>query len=73
VRIVEVKDRDKAVVDMGGTMQEISTILLPKRAEVGDWVMVHIGYAIEKIDVEAAEEMLRNLSILFQEAEEKRT
>jgi hydrogenase expression/formation protein HypC len=34
-------------------------MLLPEEAEVGDYVLVHAGFAIQKIDQEAGQESLK--------------
>ncbi len=49
---------DTAVVELGGVLREVSIALVPE-AEVGDYVLVHVGYAISKIDPAEAEETLR--------------
>ena len=56
-----------ATVDVSGIRREISLLLLPEEASVGDYVLVHAGFAIHKIDKEAAEEALK----LFEEIAEK--
>ena len=52
--ITELRDERLARVDMGGVSKEISLVLLDDCA-VGDWVIVHVGYALHKLDpIEAA-------------------
>ena len=46
-----------ARVELGGVTKEISTMLLPS-AKVGDYVIVHAGFAIERIDEEAAQQTI---------------
>jgi len=60
--IIEIKDK-MATIDLGGVRREVSLLLLPEEASVGDYVLVHAGFAIHKIDKEAAEETLK----LFEE------
>jgi hydrogenase expression/formation protein HypC len=48
---------------MGGVSKEISLALLDDCA-VGEWVIVHVGYALRKLDPMEAEKTLR----LFAEA-----
>jgi len=48
---------DLARVDMGGVAKEISLALLDDCA-VGDWVIVHVGYALHKLDPLEAEKTL---------------
>ena len=48
---------DRVRVDMGGVAKEISVALLDEWA-VGDWVIVHVGYALHKLDPAEAEKTL---------------
>ncbi|KAF0134610.1 MAG: hydrogenase assembly chaperone hypC/hupF [Methylocystaceae bacterium] len=43
-----------ARVDMGGVSKAIS-IALVERVKIGDFVVVHVGYALSRIDAEEAE------------------
>ena len=56
-RLVEKRDHDQAVVDLGGIRKPVSIALVPE-AEVGDYVIVHVGHAIGMIDPEEAEKTL---------------
>ncbi len=55
---------DMATIDMGGVSREASLMLLPE-AGLGDYVLVHAGFAIQAIDEEEAQATLR----LFAEIE----
>ncbi|MCL4456859.1 MAG: HypC/HybG/HupF family hydrogenase formation chaperone [Nitrospirae bacterium] len=57
-RIVEI-DNLLAVVDVYGARKEISLLLMPEEALIGDYVLVHAGFAIQKVDEEAAQDALR--------------
>jgi hydrogenase maturation protein HypF len=50
-------DADSAVVDLGGVRKQVSMALVPE-AQVGDYVIVHVGHAIGVIDPEEAERTL---------------
>lgn len=50
----------KGVVELSGVRRDISLMLLPE-AEVGDYVLVHAGYAIARVDEREAEETLQLL------------
>lgn len=52
-RVVELRDGELAVVDVGGVRKEISIALVPE-ARVGDYVIVHVGHALGLIDPEEA-------------------
>jgi len=62
-QVIEMKDTERAIVDMGGVRKQISTALLDEVA-VGDYVIVHVGYALNRLDQEEAEETLRLLAEL---------
>ncbi len=47
-------------IDMEGTQREVS-LLLQEDAKIGDYVIVHAGFAIHIIDEEEAQESLRTL------------
>ncbi|MGA2957172.1 MAG: HypC/HybG/HupF family hydrogenase formation chaperone [Thermodesulfobacteriota bacterium] len=48
-----------ATIDVAGIRREVSLLLLPEEASIGDFVLVHAGFAIHKIDQKAAEEALK--------------
>jgi hydrogenase expression/formation protein HypC len=50
----------QAVADIEGVTRDISLQLTPE-AKVGDYVLLHTGYAISVIDAEEAEETLKLL------------
>lgn len=52
-QVVELRDGDNAVVDLAGVRKEISLSLVDDVA-VGDYVIVHVGYALNKLDPEEA-------------------
>ena len=56
-QIVEVgADRpDLATVDIAGVRREIDvSLLLDEPVAAGDWVLVHVGFALSRIDAEEA-------------------
>jgi len=53
-------EQDFALVDMGGNRLKISTLLMDRLA-VGDYVIVHAGFAIHKVDEQEAQESLKLL------------
>jgi len=53
-------DDTDAIVEIGGVTSPISLALMEEvQVQVGDYVLVHAGFAIEKVDPEEAEETLR--------------
>ncbi|MCR4433079.1 MAG: HypC/HybG/HupF family hydrogenase formation chaperone [Coprothermobacterota bacterium] len=59
VKIVEIKDQE-ALVEVGGLKQTIRTDFVPE-AQVGDYVIVHAGFAISVLEEEEARETLELL------------
>ena len=57
-RIIELRENELGVVDLGGVRKEISLALV-EEAQVGDYVIVHVGYALSKLDTGEAEATLR--------------
>ena len=56
-QVVELRDESNAVVDLAGVRKEISLALVD-RVAVGDYVIVHVGYALNKLDPEEAAKTL---------------
>ena len=56
-RVVEMPTEDSAIVDLGGVRKEVSLALVEDVA-VGDYVIVHVGFALSKLDAEEAENTL---------------
>jgi hydrogenase expression/formation protein HypC len=56
-RVIEIGADDQAVVDLDGVRKEISLALLDG-VQAGDYVIVHVGYALQKLDTEEAEKTL---------------
>jgi len=57
MQITEIKD-SQAIIAAGGVQRQISLLLLPE-AQVGDYVLVHAGFAIQRLDEAEAQETLR--------------
>jgi len=60
VRITEVLPNEMARVTLDGVSKTVSTALLDDVA-VGDYIVLHVGYALAKIDPEEAERTLEML------------
>jgi len=60
-----------ATVSVGGAKMEVSLLLLPEEVRLGDFVIVHAGFAIHKIDREAGNEALRIIRDLVESEEFK--
>lgn len=56
-RIVELLDHEQALIEVAGMRKEISLALI-EGAAVGDFVIVHVGYALARLDPDEAERTL---------------
>lgn len=56
-RIEQLVGKDSAIVNLGGVKKEVSLALVEDVA-VGDYVIVHAGYALQKLDEDEAERTL---------------
>lgn len=63
--IITERDEYMATVSINGVTRQVSLMLLPEAA-VGDYVLIHAGFAIQTID---KEEAMRTLE-LFKELEQ---
>ena len=63
-KIVEIVDADNQIakVEVGGVKRNVNIGMLGKdQAQVGDYVLIHVGFAMSKVDEQQAEETLRVL------------
>ena len=63
-QIVEIVDEtlQLAKVDVSGVKRAVSVALLaPEGIQAGDWVLIHVGFAMSKIDEREAQETMRLL------------
>lgn len=58
-KVIEIND-NMGIIDVAGVQREASLLLL-ENPQVGDWVIVHAGFAIQRIDEAVAQESLRYL------------
>jgi hydrogenase expression/formation protein HypC len=63
-QLVEIVDPEArtAKAEIGGVHRIISCALLEGEARPGEWVLVHVGFALDRIDEEQARQTLRLLS-----------
>ncbi len=52
-------NKAKVRIGEGETYMEISTLLLPEDAHVGDYLIVHAGFALRVLDPQEAQESLK--------------
>lgn len=56
-QITKMLGNQRALVNLGGIEKEISTLLLEDIAE-GDYVILHVGYALTRLDEQEAQKTL---------------
>ena len=64
-QVVRLLDSQRALVNLGGIEKEISLALVEQVSE-GDYVILHVGYALTRLDEEEAKKTL----MLFAEMQE---
>jgi len=75
-QLVEWVDREHhiAKAEVSGVRRNVNVGLLagpPDHVDVGDWVLIHVGFAMSKIDEEEARETRRFLELLGDPYEEE--
>lgn len=65
-KIVEI-DNFRAMVDVYGARREINLMLMPEEVGIGDFVLVHAGFAIQKVEHELAQEALMVISGIIED------
>jgi hydrogenase expression/formation protein HypC len=63
-KIIEI-EKNVAKVDVGGLLRDISLDLCPD-VSVGEYVLIHTGFAIQKVDEKEAEETLEFLRAMVE-------
>ncbi|MGH3562076.1 MAG: HypC/HybG/HupF family hydrogenase formation chaperone [Mycobacterium sp.] len=67
VRMLEGYDGQLALVDVAGQDRKVNVGMLPEETFApGDWVIIHMGFAIEKTDEAGAQEAMSGLQLLRQ-------
>ena len=72
-KIVEIVDEENSIakIEVGGVRRNVNVGMLDKEeASVGNYVLVHVGFAMTKIDEEEAKETLRILEEIGQYQDE---
>jgi hydrogenase expression/formation protein HypC len=64
MQVISVGD-DSAIAEIDGVRREASLLMLSEPVAVGEYVLVHAGFAIARIDADEAEETLRLMREAF--------
>lgn len=65
------KELNSCIVDTMGVERVASLDLIDEEVEIGDYVLIHIGFAMNKIDEEYALESLKLYEKIIEEIEEE--
>lgn len=71
-RVVELVDGfadQLALVDVEGARRRINVGMLDSPPQPGQWILIHMGFAMEAIDAEEAEEAMSGLELMGQPRE----
>lgn len=71
MRVIELPGPQVAIVELDGVRKQVSTALIDEVA-VGDYLIVHVGFALNKLDAEEAEKTLTLFAELAASGETQR-
>lgn len=66
VELVDGFENQLALVDVQGAQRRINVGMLEVPPAAGDWVIIHMGFALEIIDQQGAEKALSGLEMMGQ-------
>jgi len=58
-KVEKIDENNMATVDTMGVKRDISLDLMADDVQIGDYILIHVGFAMNKIDKEEAEQSLR--------------
>ncbi|GAB6072931.1 HypC/HybG/HupF family hydrogenase formation chaperone [Venenivibrio stagnispumantis] len=70
-KIVEILEDNFAIVDTMGVKRKVSLDLMPEEVSIGDYVLIHVGYAITKLNEEDALESIKVYEEIISKLEEE--
>jgi hydrogenase expression/formation protein HypC len=67
VSMVDGYDGQLALVDVAGKQRKVNVGMLPEeKFSPGDWVIIHMGFVVEKTDRAGAEQAMAGLELMGQ-------
>ena len=69
-KVISIRDM-MATIEAYGARKDVSLLLMPENVEVNDYVLVHAGFAIQKVDKSAAEDALVLIKQMIDELEKE--
>jgi hydrogenase expression/formation protein HypC len=58
-KVVEIDENNMATVDTMGVRRQVTLDLIGEKVEIGEYILIHVGFAMNKIDTDEALESLR--------------
>ena len=68
-KVVQKLENDQALVEVGGVRNQVS-LMLVEELTVGDYVIVHVGFAIARLNADEAEKSLALFDEIARQLEE---
>lgn len=69
-KVIEIDEDNVATVDTMGIRRKVSLDLMGDDLRIGDYVLIHVGFAMSKIDEEDAQESLKLYREIIDQMEE---
>ncbi len=70
-KIVEILPDNYAIVDTMGVKRKVSLDLMNEPVDIGDYVLIHVGYAMTKMNEKEAIESIKIYEEIIQELEKE--
>ena len=70
-KVVEVDENNMATVDTMGIKRHVSLDLMAEEINIGDYILIHVGFAMNKIDEEEALQSLEVYREMLEAMEEQ--
>lgn len=72
-KVIKIDENNMATVEAMGVTRQVTLDLMPEKVDVGDYILIHVGFAMGKVDEKSAKESiaLYEEMISIMEEEEK--
>lgn len=72
-KVIKIDENNMATVEAMGVTRQVTLDLMPEKVDVGDYILIHVGFAMGKVDEKSAKESiaLYEEMIAIMEEEEK--
>lgn len=58
-KIISIDEHNNALVDTMGVKRRVSLDLIDEKMNAGEYVLIHVGFAMQKIDTKSAKESIK--------------